>query len=58
MFVHFHFSESKLWGTMHFTAVQLVYNTFSQFVSQAQLYSQSQLSLQSDPIALGVPTST
>ena len=40
------------------TAVQLVYNPFSQFVSQLELYSQLQLSLQSDPIALGVPIST
>ena len=38
------------------TAVQLVYNPFSQFISQAQLYSQLQLSLESDPIALNVPT--
>ena len=31
-------------------AVQLVYNPFIQFVSQAQIYSHLQLSLQSDPI--------
>ena len=40
------------------TAVQLVYSPFIQFVSQAQLYSQMQLSLQIDPIALGVPIFT
>ena len=40
------------------TAVQLVFNTFSQFVSQLELYSQLQLSLWSDLIALGVPNST
>ena len=40
------------------TAVQLVYIPFSQFISLAELYSQLQLSLWSDPIALGVPTST
>ena len=32
-------------------------NPFSQFVSQAQFYSQLKLSLSSDPIALAVPTS-
>ena len=42
----------------HFTAVQLVYNPFSQFISLAQLYSQLQLGLWSDPIALCVPTYT
>ena len=36
------------------TAVQLGSNPFSQFLSQLELYSQLQLSLQSDPIALGV----
>ena len=40
------------------TAVQLVYSHFSQFVSQLELYTQLQLSLQSDPIALSVPIST
>ena len=40
------------------TAVQLVFNPFIQFVSHLELYSQLQLSLQSDPIAHGVPTST
>ena len=40
------------------TAIQIVYNTFNHFVSQAQLYSQFQLSLTCDPIALVVPTST
>ena len=43
---------------MVFTAVQLVYNPFLQFVPQAQLYSQLRLSLQSDTSTLGVPTST
>ena len=37
------------------TVFQLVYNPSSQSVSQAYLYSQLQLSLQSDPIALTVP---
>ena len=41
-----------------FTAVQIVYNPFSKSLSQLQLYSQLQLSLQSDPIVLGVPIST
>ena len=40
------------------TAVQLVYNPFSQFISQVELYSQLQLSLKSDPITLGVPIFT
>ena len=39
------------------TAGQLVYNPFSQFVSQAQFCSQSQMSRQGDPIELSVPTS-
>ena len=39
----------------HITAVQVVFNPFSQFISQVELYSRLQLSLQSDPIALGVP---
>ena len=39
------------------TAVQLVYTPFSQFISQLELYSQLQLSLQRDHIALGVPIS-
>ena len=37
------------------TAVRLVYNPFSQFGPQLELYPQLQLSLWSDPIALGVP---
>ena len=40
------------------TAVQLVFNPFSQFVPQLELYSQLQLSLWSDPIAFSVPKST
>ena len=36
------------------TAVQLVFNPFSQFVPQLELYSQLQLSLWSDPIAFFV----
>ena len=39
------------------TAVQLVLNPFSQLVPQLELYYQLQLSLWSDPIALGVPNS-
>ena len=44
--------------SVDYTAVQLVYNPFSLFISQAQLYSQLQLSLQSYPIALSVTNST
>ena len=40
------------------TAVQLVFNPFSQFVPQLELYSQLQLSLWSDPIAFSVSKST
>ena len=40
------------------TVVQLVFNPFSHFISQLELYSQLQLSLWSDPIALGVPNPT
>ena len=40
------------------SAVHLVYKSFSQFLSQLKLYSQFQLNLQRDPIALGVPIST
>ena len=40
------------------TALKLFYNTFSQFVSQLQLYFQLLLSLQFHPIAFGVPIST
>ena len=40
------------------TAVQVVYNPFNQFVSHAQLYSQLQLSLRSDPNAFDVPASS
>ena len=39
------------------TAVRLVYNPFSQFGPQLELYSQLQLSLWIGPIALGVPNS-
>ena len=53
-----YFSNFTFSLTQPLTAVQPVYNPFSQFVSQAQLYSQLKLSLQSDPIALGIPTST
>ena len=42
----------------HGTAVQQVFNPFSQFVSLVELYFQLQLSLWSDPISLGVPNST
>ena len=35
----------------------MVYNPFNQFLAQAQIYTQLQLSLQIDPIALGVPAS-
>ena len=40
------------------TAVQLVFNPFSQLVPQLELYSQLQLSLWSDPIAFSVPKTT
>ena len=40
------------------TAVQLVFNPFIQFLSQAKLYSPLQVSLRSDPIVLGIPNST
>ena len=43
---------------VNFTAVQVVFNPFSQFVPQLELYSQLQLSLWSDPIAFSVPKST
>ena len=39
-----------------FKAFCLVYNAFSQFGPKVKLYSQLQLSLWSDPIALGVLT--
>ena len=44
-------------GSLH-TAVRLVYNPFSQFGPQLELYSQLQLSLWSDLITCGVPNST
>ena len=37
------------------TAVQPVFNPFSQFIPQLELYSQLQLSLWCDPIAFSVP---
>ena len=37
------------------TAVQLVFNPFSQFYPQLELYSQLQLSLWNDPITFSVP---
>ena len=40
------------------TAVQLVFNPFSHFVPQLELYSQLQLRLWSDPIGFSVPKST
>ena len=40
------------------TAVQLVFNPFSQLVPQLELYSQLQLSIWSDPIAFSVPKLT
>ena len=40
------------------TAVQPVFNPFSQLVPQLELYSQLQLSLWSDPITFSVPKST
>ena len=42
--------------TTHVTAVQPVFNLFSQFVPQLELFSQ--LSLLSDPMALSVAKST
>ena len=47
-----------LWLTPPLTAVQLVFNPFSQLVPQLELYSQLQLSLWSDPIAGSVPKPT
>ena len=41
-----------------FTAVQLVFNPFSQLVPQLELYTQLLLSLWSDPIAFSVPKPT
>ena len=38
--------------------LKAVDNPFIQFVSEAQLYSQMQLSLQNDPIFLVIPSST
>ena len=49
---------SQMMSCAEGTAVRLVYNPFSQFGPQLELYSQLQLSLWSDPIALGVPNST
>ena len=40
------------------TAVQLVFNPFSQFIPQVEFNSQLQLSLWSDSITLSVPKST
>ena len=40
------------------TTVQLVFNPFSPFVPQLELYSQLQLSLWSDPTAFSVPRLT
>ena len=40
------------------TAIQLVFNPLIQFVSQVKFYLVMQLSLQSDPINLGVPNPT
>ena len=37
------------------TTVQLVFNLFSQFITQLELYSQLQLNLWIDPITLSVP---
>ena len=48
-------SKQKLiFSLSHGTAVQLVYNSFSQIVSQLEIFSKLQLSLQSDPIALHI----
>ena len=43
---------------LHGTAVQPVFNPFSQFVPQLELYYQLQLSLWSDPIDFSVPKPT
>ena len=40
------------------TAVQLVFNPYSQLVPQLELYSQLKLSLRSDPVAFSVPKPT
>ena len=45
-------------GPYDYTAVQLVFNPFSQFVPKLKLYSQLQLSLWSDPIPISVPKPT
>ena len=52
--------DLKLFDKVHhpLTAVQLVFNPYSQFIPQIELYSQSQLSLWSDPNAFCVPKST
>ena len=44
--------------SVQYTAVQLVFNPFSQIVPQLELYSQLQLSLWNDPIAFSVPKLT
>ena len=48
-------AKMRLW-TSQLSSYSTIHSV--NFVSQAQLYYQLQLSLQSDPIALGVPTST
>ena len=53
-------SHSSNWngiGAPVITDVQLVYNLYIQFVSLAQLYSQLQMILGSDHIAIDIPTS-
>ena len=42
----------------HITAVQLVFNTFSSFVPQLELYSHLPPSVWGDPVTLSVPKST
>ena len=46
------------WGGQGVTAVQIVFNPFSQLVPELELYSHLQLSLWSDPIAFSVPKLT
>ena len=56
LFLYFQYTSN--YSCITWTAVRLVYNPFSQFISLAELYSQLQLSLWSYPIALGVSNST
>ena len=52
------FLKAHSYGKRHNTAVQLVFNPFSQIVPKLEVYSQLQLSLWSDPITFSVPKIT